>query len=84
MAALQILAIPSGIAVVCALPSGRIHRFHHVPKPLRRRTSAAFERSENHGRFGCETRQEKPESYFRCEVFFASPTAKLNRISRPF
>ena len=36
MAALQILAIPLGIAVVCALPSGRIHRFHHVPKPLRR------------------------------------------------
>jgi hypothetical protein len=30
MAALQILAIPSGIAVVCALPSRRIHRFHFV------------------------------------------------------
>ena len=39
MAALQMLAIPAGIAVLCALPSTRIHRFHHVPKPLRRSTS---------------------------------------------
>ncbi len=38
MAALQILAMPLGIAVVCALPSGQIHRFHHVPKPPRRST----------------------------------------------
>jgi hypothetical protein len=38
MAALQFLAMPLGLAAVCALPSGRIHRFHHVPKPLRRRT----------------------------------------------
>jgi hypothetical protein len=30
MAALQILAIPIGIAVVCALPSEQIHRFHFV------------------------------------------------------
>ena len=32
MAALQILAMPAGIAAVCALPSGRMHRFRHVPK----------------------------------------------------
>jgi diacylglycerol O-acyltransferase / wax synthase len=41
MAALQMLAIPSGIAVLCALPSTRIHRFHHVPKSLCRSTSIA-------------------------------------------
>jgi hypothetical protein len=38
MAALQMLAIPMGIAALCALPSTRIHRFHHVPKPLGRGT----------------------------------------------
>ena len=31
MAVLQIVAIPTGIAVVCALPSTKIHRFHFVP-----------------------------------------------------
>ena len=30
MAALQLLAIPSGIAAVCALPCPEIHRFHFV------------------------------------------------------
>ncbi|TXJ11321.1 MAG: hypothetical protein E6Q29_04710 [Alicycliphilus sp.] len=31
MAALQILAIATAIAAVCALPWARIHRFHCVP-----------------------------------------------------
>src|SRR5574337_282721 len=39
MAALPMLAIPRGIAALGALPSIRIHRLHHVSKPLRRSTS---------------------------------------------
>src|SRR5574340_1064676 len=42
MAALPMLAIPRGIAALGALPSARIHRFHHVSKPLRRSTSTSF------------------------------------------
>ena len=42
-AALQILAMPLGIAAVCALPSGRMHRLRHVPKPLCRCTGARAE-----------------------------------------
>jgi DNA-binding transcriptional LysR family regulator len=38
MASLQVLAIPKGIAAVCASPSTRTHRFRHVPKPLCWRT----------------------------------------------
>jgi hypothetical protein len=40
MVALQILAIPIGIAAVCALPSERIHRFHFVSIFLTRDTSS--------------------------------------------
>ena len=47
MATLQTLAMPSGIAVVCALPPNRIHRFRHVPNPLHRRTRMDLYRAFN-------------------------------------
>jgi hypothetical protein len=43
MAALHILAMRRGIAVVCAWPSGRIHHFLRVPKPLCQRTIELYE-----------------------------------------
>ena len=69
MAAFQILAMPSGIAVVFALPSGRIHRFHHVPKPLRRGTSLRA-RSTTSSRLpnpsGCRAPSAAARAWWRC------------------
>jgi hypothetical protein len=49
MAALQILAIAQAIAVVCALPWARIHRFHFMQLFAGQDTSLAEGASPPHG-----------------------------------